>query len=66
MIRLALACHHCNLHKGPNLTAIDPESQQIVSLFHPRQNDWTEHFSLNEPLVVGLPPSAARPCGCCG
>ena len=21
---LALACHRCNLHKGPNLTGIDP------------------------------------------
>lgn len=23
---LALACHHCNLHKGPNLTGIEEGS----------------------------------------
>lgn len=26
---LALSCHHCNLHKGPNLTGIDPETGRI-------------------------------------
>src|SRR5687768_18473326 len=66
MIRLPLACHHCNLHKGPNLTAIDPESQLIVSRVHPRQDECTEHFSLHGPLVPGLPRSAARPVGCGG
>ena len=23
---LALACHRCNLHKGPNLTGVDPQA----------------------------------------
>jgi hypothetical protein len=23
---LALACHHCNLHKGPNLAGVDPRT----------------------------------------
>ncbi|MGV3720524.1 MAG: HNH endonuclease, partial [Actinomycetota bacterium] len=23
---LALACYHCNLHKGPNLASLDPVS----------------------------------------
>ena len=32
---LALSCHLCNLHKGPNLTGIDPDSGAIVPLFHP-------------------------------
>lgn len=35
---LALACHRCNLHKGPNLTGIDPESGQVVQLFNPRDS----------------------------
>src|SRR5689334_17900677 len=30
---LALACHRCNLHKGPNLTGIDPETEQVTRLF---------------------------------
>ena len=33
---LVLACDRCNLHKGPNLTGIDPETNQIATLFHPR------------------------------
>jgi len=37
---LALACDRCNLHKGPNLTSIDPETGQVVRLFHPRTDDW--------------------------
>jgi hypothetical protein len=41
---LALACIDCNLHKGPNLTGIDPETNQVTELFHPRRHHWTEHF----------------------
>ncbi len=41
---LALACIDCNLHKGPNLTGIDPETGEIVVLFNPRQQAWDDHF----------------------
>jgi len=51
---LALACHHCNFHKGPNLTAIDPLTGRIVPLFHPREQQWTEHFFKNGTLIDGL------------
>lgn len=51
---LALACHHCNLHKGPNLTGIDPESGQITPLFNPRKEAWDKHFALRGTLIVGL------------
>ena len=34
---LALACIDCNLHKGTNLTGIDPETSEITQLFHPRR-----------------------------
>jgi hypothetical protein len=54
---LALACHHCNLHKGPNLTAIDNQSSAIVPLFHPREQQWEEHFVLRGASVVGLTPT---------
>lgn len=27
---LALACFHCNLHKGPNLTGIDPDTGAVA------------------------------------
>ncbi len=41
---LALACIDCNLHKGPNLTGIDPETEEITVLFHPRHDVWGDHF----------------------
>jgi cation diffusion facilitator CzcD-associated flavoprotein CzcO len=50
---LALACYHCNAHKGPNLSGIDPESGELVRLFHPRQDRWDEHFERNGVLIVG-------------
>ncbi|HWD92847.1 MAG TPA: HNH endonuclease signature motif containing protein [Verrucomicrobiae bacterium] len=37
---LALACIDCNLHKGPNLTGIDPQTKKITPLFHPRRDNW--------------------------
>lgn len=36
---LALACHHCNLHKGTNLSGIDPQTRKMTRLFHPRLDD---------------------------
>lgn len=54
---LALACPHCNLHKGPNLTSIDPDSREVVELYNPRTQTWTDHFELDGASIVGLTPS---------
>ena len=35
---LALACSECNLHKGSDLSGIDPESDQLTPLYHPRRD----------------------------
>ena len=51
---LALSCHHCNLHKGPNLSGIDPETGATVALFNPRVQRWEEHFALRASVVMGL------------
>ena len=51
---LALACIACNLHKGANLTGIDPDTAQVVELFNPRIQSWTEHFAWNGCLLVGV------------
>src|SRR5919106_1904000 len=53
---LAWACHQCNLHKGPNLTGVDPDTNEVVRLFHPRRDKWQEHFALEGPYIVGLTP----------
>jgi len=50
---LGLACPHCNLHKGPNLTTLSVESGDIVPLFHPRQQFWDDHFQINRARVQG-------------
>src|SRR5438094_709974 len=34
---LALACQLCNLLKGPNLSSIDPDTEKLERLFHPRK-----------------------------
>lgn len=54
---LALACDRYNLFKGPNLAGIDPLTQQIVPLFHPRNDVWAEHFVLRGSIIEGLTPS---------
>jgi 5-methylcytosine-specific restriction endonuclease McrA len=49
---LALACHRCNLHKGPNLPGIDPWTVQVAQLFHPRRDRWSDHFAVEAALRV--------------
>ena len=50
---LALACIDCNLHKGTNLTGIDPETNRVTPLFHPRRERWDEHFAWRGLYLVG-------------
>ena len=50
---LALACHQCNLHKGTNLSGLDPDTNEMVRLFHPRRDVWSEHFRLEGIRIVG-------------
>lgn len=54
---LALACFHCNLHKGPNLTGIDPDTSAVVLLFHPRHQVWDDHFFVQEAMIMGRTPA---------
>ena len=54
---LALACHLCNAHKGPNLTGIDPASGDIVPLFHPRRDRWQDHFANVAGEILALSPA---------
>ena len=50
---LALACIDCNLHKGTNLTGIDPLTDEVTELFNPRRQDWTVHFEWQEIYLTG-------------
>jgi len=53
---LCWACTSCNLHKGPNIAGIDRQTDQLVPLFHPRQQVWEEHFEWNDAVIVGKTP----------
>ena len=55
--RLAFACNRCNAYKGPNLSSVDPKTQEIVLLFNPRQDAWNDHFVLRGGEIVGLTPT---------
>ena len=54
---LALACPNCNHHKGPNLSAVDPVSDDVVLLFNPRTQTWADHFETAETRIVGKTPT---------
>ncbi len=55
---LALACQGCNNHKYNKTQGTDPVSGKIVSLYHPREQNWQEHFSWSNDytLIIGLTP----------
>ena len=53
---LALACFACNNHKGPNIAGVDPETNEVVRLFHPRQDKWEDHFEWRGAALVGRTP----------
>jgi hypothetical protein len=59
LTNLAWACQGCNNHKYNKSSARDPVSGEVVALFHPRRQLWSDHFIWNEDgtLVLGLSPS---------
>ena len=53
----ALACHHCNSKKGPNIASVVPgTAAPIVALFNPRSQAWSDHFTLSAAKIVGRTP----------
>ena len=49
---LALACVHCNRHKGPNVAGVDPTTGQVTLLFHPRREQWQDHFAWDGAVLT--------------
>ena len=54
LANLALACPGCNLRKSNRVECIDPESNETVSLFHPRSQAWDQHFGWDDFSVTGI------------
>jgi len=50
---LALACCYCNRFKGPNLSGVDPDTNDVDRLFDPRSQEWTTHFLWKEAELIG-------------
>jgi hypothetical protein len=63
---LALACRSCNLFKAANIGAIDPVQSQTVRIFHPREDQWDEHFqvSMEAGEILGISPVGRATVGC--
>jgi 5-methylcytosine-specific restriction endonuclease McrA len=55
-----LSCSSCNLIKATATTGHDPEIDEVVPLFNPRQQIWREHF---EWLESGLRLRGKTPIG---
>jgi HNH endonuclease len=54
---LALACVACSLHKAAKQKALDPETDELVDIFNPRQQQWEEHFRWDDVTIVALTPT---------
>ncbi|NJL55771.1 HNH endonuclease [bacterium] len=61
---LALACRRCNERRYNFVAGIDPETQEIVPIFNPRQQKWTDHFIWrNQGVVIeGTSPIGRTTC----
>ena len=61
---LALACHRCNNNRYNFVTGTDPETEQEVTLFNPRQQQWSEHFnwSADGLEIMGITPTGRGTC----
>lgn len=42
---VCLACRTCNEYKSDSTEAEDPLTGEVVSLFNPRTQQWSEHFT---------------------
>jgi len=54
---LALACPYCNRFKGTDLGSLDPETGQLTPFYHPRTQQWAEHFRLDGAQILPLTPA---------
>jgi hypothetical protein len=53
---LAWTCFSCNLRKGPNIAGLDPHTGELTRLFHPRTDQWAEHFEWDGVQLRGKTP----------
>lgn len=56
---LAYSCPGCNGYKHDDIEARDPASGELAPLYHPRRDNWEEHFawSFDGLHIVGISPT---------
>jgi len=56
---LALACRNCNERRGNRCVALDPDTAQVVPVFNPRRDRWSEHFAWSGDHIrlIGTTPT---------
>lgn len=50
---LCLSCPSCNIAKGSDIAGADPTSGTATFLYHPRHQQWTDHFALIGGVING-------------
>ena len=60
----ALACRRCNERHYNFTTGIDPQTQEEIPLFNPRQQQWAEHFiwTADGLKIIGTTPKGRATC----
>lgn len=55
---LWMACRPCNSHKADRTQGVDPVTGKTVALYHPRRQQWVEHFNWSDDgtHILGLTP----------
>jgi 5-methylcytosine-specific restriction endonuclease McrA len=53
---LALGCAACSFAKGANVAGLDPVTKHLTRLFHPRLDEWNDHFAWKGPMLIGTSP----------
>jgi hypothetical protein len=51
---LAYACVFCNRFKGSDIATLSRTTGQLVRLFNPRTDRWSEHFRVAGVRIVGV------------
>jgi len=53
---LALVCFDCNRFKGSDIASIEAVTGELMPLFNPRTQEWSDHFVVNGGVIVALTP----------
>ncbi len=54
---LAYSCDICNINKAAKIAVTNPATGQEIPLFHPRKDNWNEHFKWDdEPYALSALP----------